>query len=376
MPAVPDALLLYPAATHVARRGKAASFDLEGRWLTFFEDGVLYKRALDGRVHLRWREGGRRHRRVIEAEAAAPVHARVRALAEVAWSGAEGEARRRLRAILAWDPARLIAEKARFYAVYKPIAILPPDRYLSVVLQATEGCTWNKCTFCSFYADRPFSAKPPEAFAAHARAVRDFLGKNALLRKDIFLADGNALALSEGRLLTVLERTRVAFPRRPVFGFIDLFTGERHPLSTWRRLREAGLKGVYLGMETGHDPLLAWLNKPGSQRELLAFVADLKAAGLFVGLIVMVGVGGRAFQERHFRDTLEALAAMPLDKGDVVFLSPFVEDPASAYHARRQAEGVPAMSEAEVEAELKRFAHAVRGLGLRAARYDIREFLY
>ncbi len=376
MPAVPDALTLYPAATHVARGGRAASFDLEGRWLTYFEDGVLYKRALDGRVHLRWREGGHRQRRVIGAEAAAPLHARVRALAEAAWPGAEGEARRRLAAILAWDPARLVAEKTRFYAVYKPISILPPDRYLSVVLQATEGCTWNRCTFCSFYAGRPFAAKPPEAFAAHARAVRDFLGKNARLRKDIFLADGNALAVSEARLLAILDRARAAFPGRPVFGFIDLFTGERHPLSTWRRLKEAGLKGVYVGMETGHDPLLAWLNKPGSQRELLAFVADLKAAGLFVSLIVMVGVGGHTFRERHFKETLEALSAMPLEKGDVVFLSPFVEDPASAYHARRQAEGVPAMSGDEVEAELKRFAGAVRALDLRAARYDIREFLY
>jgi len=372
----PDSLVLHPASTLAVHGGRVASFDLEGRLLTYFEDGVLYKRALDSRVHARRRVGGRRERFLLAGEAALWVFRRAREVAERRFSGAKGAARDRLRAVLDWTPERLLAEKERFDRVYKPIAILPPDRYFTVVLQATEGCTWNRCTFCSFYSGRPFSAKDPEAFAEHARAVRDFLGKNALLRQDVFLADGNALALSASRLLSILEVARATFPGRPAYGFIDLYSGERREEAFWRELRSAGLRGVYVGMETGHDPLLAWLNKPGSREELVGFVRTLKAAGLFVGLIVMVGAGGERYREPHFEDTLAALRAMPLSSHDLVFLSPFVEDPRSAYRARREAEGIPPLAEAAIEAELARFARAIRALGLRAARYDIREFLY
>ena len=372
----PDTLVLHPASTLAVHEGRVASFDLEGRLLTYYEDGVLYKRALDSSVHARTREGGRRRRFRVPRAKAREVFGRAREVAAARLEGARGEARSRLLRILEWTPERLLAEKERFDRVYKPIAILPPDRYFTVVLQATEGCTWNRCTFCSFYSGRPFSAKTPEAFAEHARAVRDFLGKNALLRRDVFLADGNALALSASRLLPVLEAARTTFPGRPVYGFIDLYSGERREEAFWRVLKEAGLKGVYVGMETGHDPLLAWLHKPGSQKELVGFVRTLKAAGLFVGLIVMVGAGGERYREPHFEDTLAALRAMPLSPRDLVFLSPFVEDPRSVYRERREAEGIRPLSEAEIEAELNRFAGAIRALGLRAARYDIREFLY
>ena len=372
----PDTLTLHPAATLAVRDGRVASFDLEGRLLTYFEDGVLYKRALDSSVHARRRVEGRRQRFRVGEARARWVFRRAREVAESHFPGSRGEARKRLRAILGWTPERLLAERDRFARVYKPIAILPPDRYFTIVLQATEGCTWNRCTFCSFYSGRPFSAKDPETFAQHARAVRDFLGKNALLRRDLFLADGNALALSLGRLFPLLQTAREVFPDRPVYSFIDVYSGERHQGEFWRALREAGLAGVYVGMETGHDPLLAWLNKPGSREELLEFVRVLKGAGLFVGLIVMVGAGGDRFRAAHFRETLRALAAMPLKPSDIVFLSPFVEDPRSAYRLRREAEGIRPLSEGEIEAELARLARAVRRLGLRAARYDIREFLY
>jgi len=372
----PDTLILYPASTLAVRDGRVASFDLEGRLLTYFEDGVLYKRALDSSVHARKRVQGRRQRFVLPEEEARGVFARARAVAESHFRTSRGEAKKRLAAILDWTPRRLIHERQRFFQVYKPIAILPPDRYFTIVLQATEGCTWNRCTFCNFYSDRPFSVKDPDAFARHARGVQELLGENARLRKDLFLADGNALALSVDRLVAVMETARAFFPGRPIYGFIDVYTGERHQANVWRVLRDAGLRGVYVGMETGHDPLLAWLNKPGSRKELVAFVRTLKAVGLFVGLIVMVGAGGAYYRAAHFQDTLEALRAMPLSPSDVVFLSPFVEDPGSVYRERREALGAAPLTEAEIEAELRRFGQAVRGLGLRAARYDIREFVY
>src|SRR5690606_24163740 len=137
-----------------------------------------------------------------------------------------------------------------------------------------------------------------------------------------------------------------------------------------------GLRRVYIGMETGHDELLAFLNKPGSAAELITFVTDLKAAGLEVGLIVMVGVGGVEHRERHAEATLKALAQMPLGRGDLVYLSPFIEQPGSAYTLRSREASLTPMSEKDIEAELSRLAGSLRALGLKAARYDIREFMY
>ncbi|XOB99184.1 radical SAM protein [Deinococcota bacterium DY0809b] len=364
--------LIHPDPRHVL------SFDREGRLYTFYDDGVLYKRALDSTLHWRRRApGGPRERGVLDPAEALAVFARVHVHARRAAELLEpGCATRVEREILPWTPERLAAERARFQTVYRPIAILPPDQYFSIVVQATEGCTWNKCTFCSFYQGRPFHAKTPEQLRAHATAVRDFLGRQLLLRRGVFLADGNALALSRARLLPIFEAVREVFPGRRIYGFVDLYSGERHDPADWGELARLGLERVYVGMETGLDELLAFLNKPGSADELVAFVRELKGAGVRVGLIAMVGVGGRGYHEAHARATLAALARMPLDRGDLVYLSPFVEHPDSAYARERAAAGLEPMTRDEIEAETARLAAEVRRLGVRAARYDIREFIY
>ncbi|HHO57681.1 MAG TPA: radical SAM protein [Oceanithermus profundus] len=364
--------MIHPDPRHVL------SFDREGRLYTFYDDGVLYKRALDSTLHWRRRApGGPRERGVLGPEEARTVFARVYEHALRAAELLDPACAERIRSeVLPWTPERLAGERERFSAIYRPIAILPPDQYFAIVVQATEGCTWNKCTFCSFYQGRPFHAKTPEQLREHAEAVRDFLGRQLLLRRGVFLADGNALALSRSRLLPIFEAVREVFPGRPVFSFVDLYSGERHDPADWGELARLGLERVYVGMETGHDELLAFLNKPGSARELEAFVRELKGAGVGVGLIVMVGVGGRGYREAHARATLAALARMPLDRRDLVYLSPFVEHPDSVYARERAAAGLEPMSWDEIEAETARLAAEVRRLGVRAARYDIREFIY
>jgi hypothetical protein len=67
---------------------------------------------------------------------------------------------------------------------------------------------------------------------------------------------------------------------------------------------------------------------------------------------------------------------MPLDRRDLIYLSPFVEEPGSAYAADRERLGLAAMDEAAIEAEVTALAAALRARGLRVGRYDIREFFY
>jgi hypothetical protein len=108
----------------------------------------------------------------------------------------------------------------------------------------------------------------------------------------------------------------------------------------------------------------------------MSFVRTLKLAGLQVSLIVMVGLGGKEYRDHHRRASRDLLLGLPLDDGDLIYLSPFVEHPEGRYHTRRHEERLTAMGEDEVEEELAGLAGELRESGLRVGRYDIREFVY
>lgn len=369
---------LTPGATVISPdRQHSLTFDREGRLHLYFRRGETYKRSLASELHLRFQDHGRQRRELSPGEAAsifAEAYAQVREIA----GRVDGELEARLsEEILRWTPDSLAQERRRFLSCYRPISILPPDQYLSIVLQATEGCSWNRCTFCNFYMDRPFRARSTVEFRHHTEGVRDLLGAGVKLRRGLFLADGNALALSLSRLEPMISVAKEIFPRRSLFGFVDLFSGERRAVDHWRRLARLGLERVYVGMETGLDELLGLVNKPGSAAELREFVDDLKTASLSVCLILMVGLGGREYRSEHSRASLEVLEALPLDQSDLVYLSPLVVHPGTTDYLSRQGDALlTPMSEDEIEAELQLLATAIREFGIRTSRYDIREFIY
>lgn len=376
----PGATVLSPA------RDEVLSLDLEGRPRTWFVGGRTYKRSLASELFGRQTVAGVRRRWRVPADEAAGRFARAAEVVAAALEEAGPavpNARRpeffaRLERARSWTPARLRAEHGRFHAAYAPISILPPDQYGAAVVQATFGCSWNRCTFCSFYQDRAFEVRPAAAFAAHVAAVRELLGRDADTRSGVFLADGNALVLGNARLRPVFEAAVAAFPERPLAGFVDVFSGERKPSEDWRELRSWGLRRVAIGVETGHDPLLAYLDKPGRADEASALVAQLKAAGLAVQVILMAGVGGRRYAEAHVRDSARLLERLPLGRGDLVYLSPFVVQPGSAYAARAVAEGLEALTPTERDGQVAALRAAARRAApaTGVALYPIDEFVY
>jgi radical SAM superfamily enzyme YgiQ (UPF0313 family) len=360
-------------------RQRVYSFDLEGRPVSWYEYGRLYKRSLASEVHGRRRgDGGRLRWRVPPDEAAERFQEILETVATASLSDLDVACRRRLERILAWSPEALLGERRRFEAAYRPVRILPPDQYLAIVLQATFGCSWNRCTFCSFYQDRPFRARETEEFREHALAVRSLLGRGAELRRGIFLADGNALLLSNRRLRPLIDTAHELFPGRDLFGFVDLLTGERKNGHDWAQLGELGLRRVYIGVETGDDALLAWMNKPGSAETMLEFVTTLKRAGLSVSPILIVGAGGKRFARNHVERSVSLMARLPLEQGDIVYLSPLRLDPESEYAGRSADDRVEPLTDDEGQAQYVELRDRIRRAhpGLKVARYDIREFVY
>jgi radical SAM superfamily enzyme YgiQ (UPF0313 family) len=122
------------------------------------------------------------------------------------------------------------------------------------------------------------------------------------------------------------------------------------------------LRTVYLGVETGHDPLRRRLNKLGTTADALRLVEALKRAGVGVGLIFLLGAGGRACEQDHIRDSAAFCRAAPLDERDFVYLSPIVNRRGTRNRERTEAQAAA--------------LHEAIGEGPRVAVYDIRNFVY
>lgn len=356
------------------------SFDLAGRLIGAFVGGANYRRGLDNRVLRKWRgpDGARERRWLGEAEAAVFLADTYGLADRVAVTIGDD----RLAVLRGWDTARLQADAARFAEVYRPVSILPPDQYLALVIQATEGCSYNRCTFCDFYRGRPFRVKGPDELRAHLAAVQAFFGPAIGLRKTLFLADANALVAPMPRLRTWLDviTETPGLPDGGIYSFMDAFDVHHKAAAGWAELASRGLRRVYIGMESGDDELLRFLRKPGAAADVVEAVTTLKMAGVAVSVIVMLGVGGERFAAGHTAHTVAALNAMPLGAGDIVYFSPFVDHAGLEYSQLAASTGLRPLAAHQIIAQ-----EGLIRAGLRLhdpahppqiSRYDIREFIY
>lgn len=384
LPAIgPVAVRIRPVALNllIGNAQPSYSFDLAGRLIGAFVDGFNYRRALDGRVLRKWAGLAGREREWLTDDEVARFLRAAYALAEAV---AEALDDPRLAVVTGWTAQRLAADAAEFSRIYRPVSILPPDQYLALVIQATEGCSYNRCTFCDFYRDRPFRIKGAAELARHIRDVQAFFGPALGLRKSLFLADANALIAPMPRLREWFDVIDAAGIQRPgerlpsrVFSFIDAFDVGRKSVAEWTELAGRGLRRVYIGMESGDDALLRFLRKPGSASDVIEAVRVLKAANVAVSLILMTGIGGAQYAEQHVAGSVSALSSMPLGAGDIVYFSPFCESPDTEYGALARAAGIQPLAPAATARQEAALREALQHIaGAQFSRYDIREFIY
>jgi len=395
----------------------AYAFDSVGRLIHVFDGHKNYLRSLDNRYLSKWRQNGKRIE-WISREEAIPIVLESYGIASRALESLSSEKfevlpapksspdsipylLEGLRTVSAWSWERLEEDAKRFRQVYKPVSILPPDQYMALVLQATEGCWYNKCTFCTFYRDRRFRIKTPEEFEKHILQVKEFFGSAIVLRKSLFLADANALMVSYRTLVSLLDVVHRHFEVMPatltreerirwrtehpgglhgIYSFIDAFTTGRKTPDEWRDIARRGVKRAYIGMESGHAPLLEFLRKPGTPEDILNAVHELKEAGIAVGVIILIGAGGDRFYDGHVKDTVELLNSMPLDHEDLIYFSRFVPLHGAPYIEIAREAGVRPLSAEEMsrqEDEIRsRFVPRNPNDRPKFSVYDIREFIY
>jgi radical SAM superfamily enzyme YgiQ (UPF0313 family) len=179
----------------------------------------------------------------------------------------------------------------------------------------TEGCNYNQCTFCNFYRDRPFKIKSADELKRHLNKVKSFFGEGINLRKSIFLADANALAVPQIRLIKGLELIHNIFPQFfNYYSFIDVFTGLKKSANDFKQVNMLSVKRVYLGVESGNSNLMLFLNKHQLNKDIIELTHNLKSGGINVGVIFLIGAGGNKYAEKHLIESLKLLEQLPLGK--------------------------------------------------------------
>ena len=296
------------------------------------------------------------------------------------------------------NAARRDAE--RFHAIYGRVAVLPPDQYNALVLQATEGCAYSCCLFCELYQGVPFSRKTPAQFARHLREAIDYHGESLRARRSIFLGEANALTLPQGDLVDIFGtlRDHFEFPPYPephvpanwwlghktrfdgVSTFLDAFTGPRRTPTEFEQLRILGLRRVYIGLESGDDDLLKWLCKPATSASIAHCVTGLKNAGLAVGVIALLGAGGRDFAGAHVREKARLINDLPLGRDDFIYFSPLVIYPNGRYAEQTGALCIEPLSAVQMRDQEQAIRDALRFDEQRGrphlGRYELESFIY
>jgi radical SAM superfamily enzyme YgiQ (UPF0313 family) len=272
-------------------------------------------------------------------------------------------------------------DAARFRSIYSNIPILPPDAYQALYVRVSEGCPWNRCSFCSFYRDRDYRVLDEDELDHHLSSVRSYWEGALGSRRGVFIGDANAVGLPVHVLAERLERIRRGFPEKRftrLHAFADVFSGRKRSDTDFEHLRELGLERICLGVESGNAELLKQIHKPLSIEDILDTVEAARRGGVSVSLIFIIGLGGRRYRDPHFEASIRLVSRLPLARPDRIYLSPLELGARHDYVETARANRWHGLSAEEMESEMNRWkeAFADRRPGVSTSLYNIRHFAY
>ena len=178
----------------------------------------------------------------------------------------------------------------------------PPSEAKSLILQVSNGCSYNKCTFCEMYVS-PQKKFKPKAIAEIEKEVKAVAAQIPGMTR-FFLADGDAMTLSFRRLKEILECINKHFPNRErVTAYCLPRNIKKKTVEELVELKELGLTMVYVGCESGDDKVLECVQKGETFETSKAALVKLKSAGIKSSVMILNGLGGRKFSEQHAINT-------------------------------------------------------------------------
>jgi radical SAM superfamily enzyme YgiQ (UPF0313 family) len=175
----------------------------------------------------------------------------------------------------------------------------PPSEAESLILPVTDGCSWNKCSFCEMYTapQKKFRARDEAETLETIRRCGERFGSDI---RRVFLADGDALVLPTRRLLDTLAAIREHLPAvRRVSSYCLPRNLRRKSVEELRELAAAGLSIAYVGAESGDDDVLEKVNKGETFASTAEALDKLQQAGIRRSVMILNGLGGASLSRQH-----------------------------------------------------------------------------
>ena len=213
----------------------------------------------------------------------------------------------------------------------------PPYEALSVIIQATSGCTYNKCTFCSLFKNECFRMSPIEEFEEDLAEIKGYQ-PNA---RRIFWTGANPFALSYDNLrLRALTVRDYLIKCQTMSMFASIRDIKSKEIWQLRKLRAMGINGLSIGVESGDNQTLALANKGYTSADILEQCQKLDEAGIEYYFVYMTGLAGKGNGYRNAVNTAELFSRLNpyLISADSLTLFPGTE----LYQMAEQGRFIPA----------------------------------
>lgn len=190
---------------------------------------------------------------------------------------------------------------------YEGMIYRPPSEAYSLIVQVTIGCSHNKCTFCNMFREKKFRVRNVQEVLEDLDNARRYYSRVGR----IFLADGDALVLTNEKLMVILEHINKNFPeceRVSIYGTPQDVLRKSHEELV--ELRENGIEIIYIGAESGSDKILKDICKGATRAELIEAVQKIEAAGIKASVTFISGMGGKENWEEHAIETGTMISEM------------------------------------------------------------------
>lgn len=215
--------------------------------------------------------------------------------------------------------------------------IRPPSEAYSLLIRATRNCPWNRCTFCQTYKGQKFELRPAEdvvrdigiaeqivdamnelgrekGYGSRPREmaayIHSMVTNNDCVRQvslwqwaggtSAFLQDANSIIMRHADLLKVLSSLQETFPGlNRITSYGRSKTAAKKGVEEFKELRQAGLTRIHVGMESGSDTVLQFIDKGMTAADHIKGGNNIREAGIELSEYYMPGLGGRQWYQEH-----------------------------------------------------------------------------
>ncbi len=164
------------------------------------------------------------------------------------------------------------------------------------LLQITQGCTHNKCKFCTMYRNVSFRIQPMEWIEEDLRELANIVPDATTIQ----LLSANPLALTFDKLEPILSMINKYLPKIEYIYAATRVTDIRNKtVDELKKMKDLGVREISLGVESGDDWTLDRINKGYHAEDILEQCHKLEEAGIDYWMTFLNGVAGREHSREH-----------------------------------------------------------------------------